>query len=1067
MLAFSQGEANIWYFGQNAGLDFNSGSPVPLLDGQINTLEGCAVLSNNLGQLLFYTDGITIYNRNHNVMQNGTGLLGHPSTTQSATIVPKPGNPNLFYVFTIDRGGFANGFRYSIIDLTLDGGLGGVTTDKNVLVYTPTCEKISIVKHANNIDFWIVTHSFPGTTFYTHLLTSTGINSTPVVSNVGVFVPNNDPDHTLGYMKFSPAGNKVAVAHFILNTLQLFDFNNSTGALSNPITLIDESITGTLTNALYGLEFSPNGEVLYVGRGLDDMLFQFDLTAANIPASKFDYTFVNYLIPSALQLGPDGKIYIAHQQSAFLSVISNPNTLGIGCDIQEISVPLGGRLCLAGLPSFSQSFLHAPSILLTSDCEGETSNFSFSTNQTVLNVLWNFGDGTTSNTIAPSHTYTSSGNYNVTVTVTTSQGTATNSRSITIYPKPTLLTNTITLKQCDDNNDGYSAFNLNETIPLLVSNTTGLSITFHETLTQAQDESSSITNTNSYTNQIINNDIVYVRVENANGCYKTAQVNLQVSTTSIPTSFQLSYHECDDAVSGSNTDGITTFNFSDAESQVRALYPLGQLLDVTFYKNIADALSESNKITNTSNYTNVGYPNTQNIYVRVDSQINNECLGLGHHITLKADRIPIVQPLTIRNCDDNHDGVFAFNTTNLEATLLNGLTNVIVSYSDSNGNPIVLSNPFNITSQIINIKVKNNYGKQCEYNTTIQFIVDDLPEAFALPITATTHCDDDETSPSLQNGQFAFNTTGFQAAILGSQTGMIVNYYDQNNNPLPSPLSNPFTTATQNVLVEVINPNNSICKATMTIPFIVHPIPNVSLFGNELVCSNNPTFTKVIDAGLVDSSTINNFTYSWYLNNVIIAGANQYNLTVNTEGIYTVDVKNAQGCISTRTITVTASNLAIIDSVVVNDLVGENSIMVLLSAASLGDYEYSLDNSNYQTSNVFSNLLPGIYTVYVKDKNGCGIVQKEVSVLGIPNYFTPNNDGFNDYWNIKGVNSNFYQNASINIFDRFGKLLKQISPLSQGWDGKYNGQNVPSEDYWYVIKLQDDRVLKGHFALKR
>ncbi len=295
---------------------------------------------------------------------------------------------------------------------------------------------------------------------------------------------------------------------------------------------------------------------------------------------------------------------------------------------------------------------------------------------------------------------------------------------------------------------------------------------------------------------------------------------------------------------------------------------------------------------------------------------------------------------------------------------------------------------------------------------------------------------------------------------------MIVNYYDQNNNLL-NPFPNPFTTATQNVKVEVINPNNTLCKATMTIPFIVHPIPNVSLFGNELVCSNNPTFTKVIDAGLVDSTTINNFTYSWYLNNVLIAGANQYSLTVNTEGIYTVEVKNIQGCVSTRTITVTASNLAIIDTVVVNDLVGENSIMVLLSAASLGDYEYSLDNSNYQTSNVFSNLLPGIYTVYVKDKNGCGIVPKEVSVLGIPNYFTPNNDGYNDYWNIDGVNQNFNATSTIHIFDRHGKLLKQISPLSQGWDGKFNGQNVPSEDYWYVIKLQDDRILKGHFTLKR
>lgn len=1059
-LVFSQAETSVWYFGQNAGIKFNNDNSITTLtDGQLNTSEGCATISDSSGDLLFYTDGVTVYNKNHQIMANGTGLMGNWSTTQSATIVPKPGSATLFYIFTLDYEVHSNGFRYSIVDISLNGGLGEVTSSKNVLIYAPSDEKLAIVKHSNNIDFWIVTHGWNSNTFYSYLLTSTGLSSTPVLSNSGTII-NGSNENVWGYMKISPNGSKLAISHSLINC-ELMDFDNSTGIISN-----SQVIFNGLSS--YGVEFSPDSQLLYisVSGSAPYRIIQFDLNSSNIPNSAIIF-YENNNIPAALQLGPDNKIYVAEFNKSKLGVINNPNTIGIGCNLQFDAIDLASRKCQFGLPPFVSSFFYLPSITFNEQCAGESINFQVNVNQTIVSAYWDFDDGNSSTNINPTHIFANAGLYNVSVNLVTSAGILSTSRTITVNSVPVLLSNSVTLKQCDDNNDGYSAFNLNETIPLLVSNPTGLHITFHETLTQAQDESSYITNINSYTNQIINNDIVYARVENADGCYKTSQVNLQVSTTSIPTSFQLTYHECDDALSGSNTDGITIFNFSDAESQIRALYPIGQLLDVTFYKNIADALSESNIITNASNYINTGYPNTQNIFVRVDSQVNNECLGLGHHITLKADRIPIVQPLIIRNCDDNQDGVFAFNTTNLEATLLNGLTNVIVSYSDSNGNPIVLSNPFNITSQIINVKVKNNYGKQCEYNTTIQFIVDDLPEAFALPITATTHCDDDETSPSLQNGQFAFNTTGFQAAILGSQVGMIVNYYDQNNNPLPSPLSNPFTTATQNVLVEVINPNNNICKATMTIPFIVNPIPSVNLFGDELVCSNNPTFTKVIDAGLADSTNINNFTYSWYLNNVLIAGANQYTLTINTEGIYTVKVTNSLGCETIRTINVTASNQAIIDSVIVNDLVEESSIVILLSASSLGDYVYSLDNSNYQTSNVFSNVLPGIYTVYVKDKNGCGIVPKEVSVLGIPKYFTPNDDGYNDYWNIDGVSSNLYQNASIHIFDRFGKLLKQISPLSQGWDGKYNGQNMPSEDYWYVIKLQDDRVLKGHFALKR
>jgi hypothetical protein len=125
---FSQQEASNWYFGGNAGIKFHpDGSVTPLIDGKLNTQEGCASISDNSGNLLFYTDGMKIWNKNHQLMLNGTGLLGHWSSTQSATIVPKPGSTNLFYIFTLDYEIRPNGFRYSIVDINLDGGLGGVT----------------------------------------------------------------------------------------------------------------------------------------------------------------------------------------------------------------------------------------------------------------------------------------------------------------------------------------------------------------------------------------------------------------------------------------------------------------------------------------------------------------------------------------------------------------------------------------------------------------------------------------------------------------------------------------------------------------------------------------------------------------------------------------------------------------------------------------------------------------------------------------------------------------------------------------------------------------------------
>ena len=255
-VALAQQEASNWYFGNNAGIKFNAnGTVTALTDGQLSTGEGCASLSDINGNLLFYTDGVTVYNRNHAVMLNGTGLMGNTSTSQSATIVPKPGTINIFYIFTLDYQANANGCRYSIVDMNLDGGLGGVTNEKNILIYTPSNEKLTVTKHANGIDYWIVTHAWNSNSFYSHLLTASGLSAAPVVSSVGTVIGTN-PEYTWGCMKISPDGTKLAIANSLTNC-QLFDYNNGTGSVSNPLTLY-------FTNGTYGVEFSPNSAILYV-----------------------------------------------------------------------------------------------------------------------------------------------------------------------------------------------------------------------------------------------------------------------------------------------------------------------------------------------------------------------------------------------------------------------------------------------------------------------------------------------------------------------------------------------------------------------------------------------------------------------------------------------------------------------------------------------------------------------------------------------------------------------------------------------------------------------------------
>jgi PKD repeat protein len=181
----TQKQANIWYFGLRAGLDFTSGTATPRYDSQMFAAEGCASITNEFGNLLFYTNGEQVWARNHTLMPNGSGLLGDIFATQSAQIVPKPGNPNIYYIFTTDSNGGADGLRYSEVDMSLNSGFGDITSNKNILLKTPVDEKLTAVLHTNNCDVWLIAHGIGNNEFYAYLINSAGINLIPVTSSVG------------------------------------------------------------------------------------------------------------------------------------------------------------------------------------------------------------------------------------------------------------------------------------------------------------------------------------------------------------------------------------------------------------------------------------------------------------------------------------------------------------------------------------------------------------------------------------------------------------------------------------------------------------------------------------------------------------------------------------------------------------------------------------------------------------------------------------------------------------------------------------------------------------------
>jgi len=352
-------EAWHWQFGDSCALDFSSGVPVAG-KSSINTKEGCASISDpNTGALLFYTDGTKAWDRNNNQMPNGFGMIGgYGTSTQAALIVPQPGSSTIYYLISADQGGYqgANtGVHYSIVDMSLNGGLGDVTTKNTLLTPPPTTEKLTAVRHCNGVDYWIIDHPFNSNTFNVYLLTSAGINSTPVVSNAGTIQNNVGGNYgaTLGYLKASPNGKKLAGAVYYLDFFEIFDFDNSTGVVSNPIKI-------TIAFTIYGIAFSPDNSKLYITLDIGGSLFQYDLSSNNASSILASQTNIMDSIAlyniEELQLAPDGKIYVSLFDSTRLAVINNPNNLGVSCNFQLNGpiLPFGAK-SLSGLPNFIEA----------------------------------------------------------------------------------------------------------------------------------------------------------------------------------------------------------------------------------------------------------------------------------------------------------------------------------------------------------------------------------------------------------------------------------------------------------------------------------------------------------------------------------------------------------------------------------------------------------------------------------------------------------------------------------------------------------------------------------------
>ncbi|MEM6685949.1 MAG: T9SS type B sorting domain-containing protein [Bacteroidota bacterium] len=601
----AQRETAHWFFGANAGLHFDSEVPTSVDIGQVDSLEGCASISTADGALLFYTDGITVWNREHQIMPNGTGLAGSWSSTQSSIIIPNPGNPNLFYVFTTDvvdaystATAPSNGFNYSVVDMSLNGGMGAVTV-KNVNLLANTSEKVSATLSSDG-NYWVITHRI--NSFYAYKVTTAGVNQTPTVSST----PNAVTDfrNIRGNMKISPNGSTLAIAHTIFEPNQtgelfIYDFDATTGMVSN-----EQFISSEI--AFYGVEFSSSSELLYTSGKVilsnfltKIQLLQYDLTANDIPATRHvvhDYPTaqVTPSLAGSLQLGLDKRIYHALPVS-YLSTINFPNLVGASCGFELASVDLDDRFARFGLPAAVQSFFESI-IKIENFCLGDTTNFTVNSDNTITGIQWDFGDpasGTanTSTAINPTHIFSSAGVFTVTATVSFANIPNQLFIETVIIEETPNIASLYVLVQCDggvDDTDGISLFDLDNVINRIEEDhgNDDITIVLFETIDDALANENGITS-NLYVNDV-NNQLLYARVFVYVDCFAIAQIRLQVNAGS-----NLGVH---DTISICELD-TTSIAISEVITQLQDDFPQGTL---SIHETRNQALLQNNQLSATT-----------------------------------------------------------------------------------------------------------------------------------------------------------------------------------------------------------------------------------------------------------------------------------------------------------------------------------------------------------------------------------------------------------------------------------------------------------------------------------
>jgi len=695
------------------------------------------------------------------------------------------------------------------------------------------------------------------------------------------------------------------------------------------------------------------------------------------------------------------------------------------------------------------------------------------------------------------------------------------------------------LVYCDDavgdinHEDGFTAFNLEESISELNNRIVNTTVYFYETEEDLENDIR-IINTNNFTNTE-NPQTLFIKVEdNETLCFNRAELTLRVS---VILENNATIEVCDELMS---EDGLNTFTLTDANSELLERNVSTTGTQITYYKTFVDAEASSNplmedynnispyrekifaRIQNEDNchivsevnlivnelppigegetvvYCQNSYPETITLFSGIEEsstsdytyewstgertstiEINEEgiytvkvtsVLALGCNKTKEiVVESKLIEPVVIDpviKCDDDgiKDGKITFVLADLSNEISAGNTALEVSYFLTEAAAINSEDEINSRVYINNSNPQTIYAKvldpvtSCYALTTVTLNV-----SFIAPKPAILKvCDSSNTGEGI--GVFDLFLANSQVTEGLPVTEVLYFESVRDARLLENQLTNLYTNTepfAQEIFSRIVNENG--CVGIGKVTLLINDLPNIPLEETVVYCVDTFPETITIDSGV---NNVSNHTYNWN------TGESTSEIQVNEPGFYSVVVTNENGCKKEKVIKVITSKKPVIDRIEIKDREKIGSITVFTSGT--GEYEYSLDDQPYQDNNFFNNVAGGFHTVFVRDKNECGITEESVSILEVPNFFTPNNDSINDYWKPRGISDEFQANMTISIFNRYGKLLEHFNSINSidGWDGTYNGKPLPSTDYWFKINYQEvfsqkHIEIKGHFSLIR